>query len=73
MIVLTGVKSETRKSEFEKAAAEQANAGFFGDLWGFMKENKKWWLVPLIVTLVLFGALVFLAGTGVAPFIYTLF
>jgi hypothetical protein len=67
------VKSEARKSEFEKAAAEEANAGFFSDLWGFMKENKKWWLMPLIVVFLIFALLVFLSSTGLAPFIYTLF
>jgi hypothetical protein len=67
------VKSEARKSEFEQAAAEEANAGFFSDLWGFMKENKKWWLMPLIAVFLIFALLVFLSSTGLAPFIYTLF
>jgi hypothetical protein len=39
-----------------------------------MKHNKKWWLLPLLVTLLAFGLLIFLSsGTGLAPFIYTLF
>ena len=47
---------------------------FLRDLWGFMKERKKFWLLPVILTLVLFGALIFFtSGTAVAPFIYTLF
>jgi hypothetical protein len=69
----TGVKRETQKSDFEKAAAEAGNNGFFGDLWGFMKENKKWWLMPLIAVFLVFALLVFLSSTGLAPFIYTLF
>jgi competence protein ComGC len=37
-------------------------------------ERKKWWLVPMIIVLLLIGALIFLsAGSAVAPFIYTLF
>ena len=45
-----------------------------GDLWAFMEARRKYWLVPLIVTLVLMGALlVFTQGTVVAPFIYSLF
>jgi hypothetical protein len=45
-----------------------------GDLWGFLNERKKFWLLPLIVTLVLLGALVILThGSALAPFIYTLF
>jgi hypothetical protein len=43
------------------------------ELWLFLKENKKWWLLPLIATILLLGALVFLSGTPAAPFIYTLF
>ena len=47
---------------------------FFMDLWGFLKERKKFWLLPLILTLLLFGALIVLtSGSAVAPFIYTLF
>ena len=44
------------------------------DLWGFMRERKKFWLGPIIVVMVLLGALIVLAeGSAIAPFIYTLF
>lgn len=44
------------------------------DLWGFMKERKKFWLAPIIIVLLLLGALIVLSqGSAVAPFIYTLF
>ncbi|WP_255461321.1 DUF5989 family protein [Mariprofundus sp. NF] len=44
------------------------------DLWGFMKERKKFWLAPIIIVLLLLGVLVvFAQGSAVAPFIYTLF
>lgn len=44
------------------------------DLWGFASERKKYWLIPLIATLLLISALVALAEfSTVAPFIYTLF
>jgi len=47
---------------------------FLKDLWGFLKVRKKFWLLPIIITLLLFGALiVFSSGSAVAPFIYTLF
>jgi hypothetical protein len=47
---------------------------FLRDLWGFMGQRKKFWLLPLIVILLTFGALiVFASGTAIAPFIYTLF
>lgn len=44
------------------------------DLWGFMKARKKFWLAPVIIMLLLLGALIVLSqGSAVAPFIYTLF
>lgn len=44
------------------------------DLWGFMRERKKFWLAPVIIILLLLGGLLVLAqGSAVAPFIYTLF
>jgi len=47
---------------------------FLKDLWGFLKVRKKFWLLPLIIILLLFGALIiFTSGSAIAPFIYTLF
>ncbi len=47
---------------------------FLRDLWNFLKVRKKFWLLPIILTLLLFGALIVLtSGTAVAPFIYTIF
>lgn len=47
---------------------------FLHDLWGFLKVRKKFWLLPIILTLLLFGVLIVLtSGTAIAPFIYTLF
>ena len=47
---------------------------FVVELWMFMRERKKFWLLPIVIVLVLFGGLVVLTqGTAVAPFIYTLF
>lgn len=44
------------------------------DLWGFMRERRKFWLMPIIVVLLVLGGLLVLAqGSAVAPFIYTLF
>lgn len=44
------------------------------DLWGFMKERKKFWMMPVILIMVVLGGLLVLAqGSAVAPFIYTLF
>jgi len=47
---------------------------FIKDLWAFLKVRKKFWLLPIILTLLLFGVLIVLtSGTAVAPFIYTIF
>jgi hypothetical protein len=50
------------------------NFYLFGDLWGFMRVRKKWWLMPILLMLVLVGALiVFGQATPLSPFIYALF
>ncbi len=43
------------------------------DIWMFLKERKKWWLLPMVIMLLLIGILIFSSGSAVAPFIYTLF
>lgn len=49
-------------------------AGIIGELLQFLWQRKLWWLIPMVVVIVLFGALlVFAQGSAVAPFIYTLF
>jgi hypothetical protein len=60
-------------SKFEQAAATGSGGSFLGDLWGFLKTNKKWWLLPIILLFLVFAVLILLSSTGVAPFIYTLF
>ena len=61
----------------EKTRFEQMNhrvsSSMFGDLLQFALQNKKWWLLPIIVMLGFVSMLVVLAGSGAAPFIYTLF
>jgi len=62
------------ENEFEKASRSgEANRGLVSEFVEFLRENKKWWLAPILVVLLLFGILIVLAGTGAAPFIYTLF
>ncbi len=60
------------KNRFEREA-EQAHSGIVGEFVDFLRHNKKWWLTPVIVALLLVGVLVLLSGTAAAPFIYTLF
>ncbi len=51
-----------------------SRAGITRELWSFMKVRKKWWLLPIILILLLVGALLVFAQTSVlAPFIYTVF
>jgi hypothetical protein len=53
--------------------AQHTRTSFLGELWIFLRYNKRWWLTPIILVLVLVGFLLMLAGTAAAPFIYTLF
>jgi hypothetical protein len=47
---------------------------FLAELWRFMRARRKFWLMPVLIMMVVFGGLVFLTkGSAVAPFIYTLF
>jgi hypothetical protein len=61
------------RAESFSELAEQAPCGFFSEFWHFLKHNKKWWLTPIILTLLLVGLLIVLGGSAAAPFIYTLF
>ena len=58
--------------DFEREA-ERRRASFAAELWDFMRHNKKWWLTPIILILVLMAVLVVLGGSGAAPFLYPLF
>ena len=61
------------KNDFEQAS-EQRRDSIVSEFIYFLRENKKWWLTPIIVVLALVGILVYLsAGSGAAPFIYALF
>ena len=47
---------------------------FLREFWEFLNERKKYWLLPIIIVLALFGVLIVLSqGSAVAPFIYTIF
>ncbi len=53
--------------------AQQQQVGLLAEFFGFLRDNKKWWLIPLIASLLLLGLISFFATTGAAPFIYTVF
>jgi hypothetical protein len=49
-------------------------ASLVAEFWQFLKVRKKWWLLPIVLVMVLVGALlVFAQGSALAPFIYTIF
>ncbi len=50
-----------------------ARTSLVGEFVRFLGHTKKWWLLPILLVVLLFGALMFLGGTAAAPFIYTLF
>ena len=59
-----------KKENFEEL---DPDSNIISEFWEFLCENKKFWLIPIIVILFLLGLLIFLGGTSAAPFIYTLF
>ena len=61
-----------RADEFAEQA-EQQSPGLVTEYVDFLKHNKKWWLIPIVVALLLVGVLIVFGGTAAAPFIYTLF
>ena len=60
-------------SEFEKAAADTQGESLAGEFWAFLAQNKKWWLLPILMFLFVLGVFILLSSTAAAPFIYTLF
>jgi hypothetical protein len=59
-------------NDFEKAA-QAKHTNLVGEFIGFMKQNKKFWLLPLVLVMLLLAGLLILSSTAAAPFIYTLF
>ena len=62
---------ETQKSFAQ--AGEEKEPTLPAEILSFLRHNKKWWLLPILLVLLAFGVLLFLGTTGAAPFIYTLF
>jgi hypothetical protein len=53
--------------------SQQKRSSILKEFWLFLKYNKKWWLLPILITLLILGLLVLLGGSAIAPFIYPLF
>jgi len=58
--------------QFDRLAKKQRSS-LPAEFWSFLKHNKKWWMLPVLITLLILGLLILLGGTAVAPFIYPLF
>ncbi len=56
-----------------RAEAGRRSGGIVSEFWDFLRENKKWWLAPIVISILGLGLLVLLGGSAAAPFIYTLF
>ena len=69
---MTEEKKDEPQNQFDELA-KQKRTGIISEFWEFLKHNKKWWLLPILITLLLLGLIVLLGGTALAPFIYPLF
>lgn len=71
-MVINKQDSKISKDDFVQQASGKSR-GIMGEIVGFLLQNKKWWLLPIILFLLLAGTLIVLGGTSIAPLIYTLF
>ena len=65
-------QNDESKQSFEEAA-EQGEVGIIGEFVGFMRDNAKWWLIPFLLVFGILAIAIIAGGSGIAPFIYTLF
>lgn len=66
------MNDQEKQSDFAQQADRQ-QTGIVAEFVDFLLHNKKWWITPIILVLLLFGVLIMLGGSAAAPFIYTLF
>ena len=64
--------ADNSPSAFDQQSSA-ARTSLVGEFLHLLGRTKKWWLLPIVLVILAFGALMFLGGTAVAPFIYTLF
>ena len=60
-------------NDLERSARGESRWPLLKDFWFFLIREKRWWLTPILVILLLLGLLMWFSSTAVAPFIYTLF
>jgi hypothetical protein len=66
------VDEEGQADQFAQAG-RQRRSGLVLEFWEFLKHNKKWWLLPILLVLLVIGLLVVLSGSGVGAWMYTVF
>jgi hypothetical protein len=59
--------------DFEEIASRSSDENLLAELWDFLRQSKKWWMLPILAVLLLYGLLILFYGTAAAPFLYTLF
>jgi hypothetical protein len=62
-----------RPDDFAQIAQDHGQSSLLGDFWLFLKQTRKWWLLPIVALLLLFAFLLIMSSSAAAPFIYTLF
>lgn len=67
------MKNDYEKEDFQSLTENRKQSGLMPELFSMIMHNKKWWLTPIVLVLLLFGLLIILGGSSYAPFIYTLF
>ena len=65
-------KPDTKPNDDFERLAEEKDPGIIAEFIDFLKHNKRWWLTPIILVLLLVGVLVIASSSAVAPFLYTL-
>ena len=71
--ILEALLDEHPPSELEKLPPRDVRPSLLVDFLYFLRQNKKWWMLPIVLVLGMVGLLTVLASTGAAPFIYTRF
>jgi hypothetical protein len=64
--------TESQENDIDSASQDEPAPSLLAEFWDFLRYNKRWWIVPIVIVLLVFGVLILLSGTGATPFIYSL-
>ena len=67
------MNQDKEKEDFQTLTENSNQTSLMSEIFSMLMHNKKWWLTPIVLVLLLFGLLIILGGSSYAPFIYTLF